>query len=320
MTTVPKRVEVTPRPTSQARASAARFPNWKGFEVAPRGQLLRQVVDLDAPMGIAYERSIGFHKDFHTHDRHMLVAPRGACRMEVRTERLRETFVVDARSVLVVPKDVVHDDTAVSVVYDTLALYPSDTRIEEMGSENGFTSGELERLGKACVKLVRSPWLDDLIGRYFLERVLGHQAAVGSGYYLEKQILNEVARLLIPRARAENPSDDSDHRGDCLDLFERAVTFVEGNLFEALDLAAICHAVRASESSVLRAFRGALGVTPKQYIKNRRLDEAASLLRGADLRVSDVALLIGYEDLSAFGKAFRARFRCSPADYRRVTD
>ena len=53
------------------------FPQWKGFERAPEGHLLDQLVDLSGPMGIAHERSVGFHKDFHRHDRPMIVAPRG---------------------------------------------------------------------------------------------------------------------------------------------------------------------------------------------------------------------------------------------------
>ncbi|PYN71282.1 MAG: hypothetical protein DMD90_00135, partial [Candidatus Rokuibacteriota bacterium] len=36
-------------------------------------------------MGIAYERSVGFYKDAHTHDRPMLVMPRGSCVVKVRT-------------------------------------------------------------------------------------------------------------------------------------------------------------------------------------------------------------------------------------------
>src|SRR5437016_5328100 len=36
-------------------------------------------------MGIAYERSVGFYKDAHAHDRPMLVMPRGSCVVKVRT-------------------------------------------------------------------------------------------------------------------------------------------------------------------------------------------------------------------------------------------
>ena len=43
------------------------FPQWRGFESAPHGHLLDQIVDLSGPMGIAYERSVGFYKDVHTH-------------------------------------------------------------------------------------------------------------------------------------------------------------------------------------------------------------------------------------------------------------
>ena len=46
-----------------------KYIQWKGFEIAPEGCLLDQVIDLSTEMGIAYERSCGFYKDYHVHER-----------------------------------------------------------------------------------------------------------------------------------------------------------------------------------------------------------------------------------------------------------
>ncbi len=58
--------------------------------------------------------------------------------------------------------------------------------------------------------------------------------------------------------------------------------------------------------------------TPSAYIMDRRLDLAAERLRGSVARgaVTQVALSVGFNDLTHFGRAFRRRFGVNPSDYR----
>jgi len=54
------------------------------------------------------------------------------------------------------------------------------------------------------------------------------------------------------------------------------------------------------------------------YLRDVRLEHAAALLRTAKggVSIGNTALACGYADLSAFGKAFRARFGASPTEWR----
>jgi AraC-like DNA-binding protein len=290
------------------------YPQWKGFERSPEGLLLRQYVELDGQMGIAYERSVGFFKDMHTHSRLMLVAPRGACRMDVRTPEPVEEYPVDARTVLLVPAGLNHDDLGTSVVYDTMALYPSEDFLAVIAAECGLSSEQVTSLAGEMRTLRRSPWLDDILERYFCERVLGCAAADGSQELLEKQIMHEVVRIVfeldIDQPQESLPSSAGDTVG-------RALMFIEGNLFEPLDIGRVCAAARVSESTLLRAFKREVGQTPSAYVRQRRLDEAARLLGAGDHKVGDVALLIGYEDIGAFARAFKDRFGVAPSGFGR---
>ena len=89
-----------------------------GFSKSVVGKPLEQILILDSPMGIAYERAIGFEKENHLHDRHMLVCPRKACRMQVSTRD--GTIKIDSTQVLWMPMGLEHDDSSISVIYDTL--------------------------------------------------------------------------------------------------------------------------------------------------------------------------------------------------------
>ncbi len=288
------------------------FPQWKGFERSPEGLLLRQVVELDDRMGIAYERSVGFFKDMHTHSRLMLVAPRGACRMTVRTQKPAE-YPIDSRTVLLVPADLLHDDLGTSVVYDTMALYPDLELLAEIATECSLTDEQATALRGEMRTIRRSPWLEDILERYFCDRVLGIQTATGSQPLLEKQILHEVVRIAFDLAPSKQPDDVAGVAAG--ETIGRALIFIEGNLFEPLDIARLCAIAHASESTLLRAFKREVGQTPAAYVRQRRLDEAARLLVAGDHNVGDIALLIGYEDIGAFTRAFKDRFGMPPRDY-----
>ena len=66
----------------------------------------------------------------------------------------------------------------------------------------------------------------------------------------------------------------------------------------------------------LRLFAQVLGVTPHQYLIRSRLRRAARLLADGARSISDVALDVGFEDLSNFTRSFRAEFGASPREFR----
>ena len=66
----------------------------------------------------------------------------------------------------------------------------------------------------------------------------------------------------------------------------------------------------------LRTFEHATGTTPHQYVVRTRLRLAAQRLADAPVKVIDVALDCGFEDVSNFNRAFRAEFGASPRAYR----
>ena len=58
-----------------------------------------------------------------------------------------------------------------------------------------------------------------------------------------------------------------------------------------------------------------LGRSFSQILLELRMERAVSLLRGTDLPISEIALMVGYSSNSNFYKAFRAYFHASPREY-----
>jgi AraC family transcriptional regulator len=68
----------------------------------------------------------------------------------------------------------------------------------------------------------------------------------------------------------------------------------------------------------LRLFAKVTGVTPHQYLVRTRLRRAARLLADGGLGVTEVALEVGFEDLSNFVRSFRRAAGTSPGGFRRA--
>jgi transcriptional regulator GlxA family with amidase domain len=151
--------------------------------------------------------------------------------------------------------------------------------------------------------------------RYFAERVLKNAPASQRRNALEDQILDEIFRLSFGATGLPAREVDKDEHQN---VTERGIQFIEANLFSALSSREIAVYCRTSVASLFRVFKKDLGRTPFDYVRERRLDEAFQLLKGKRYSVSDVALLVGYEDLSAFSKAFKKKFRKNPSDVLKV--
>jgi AraC-like DNA-binding protein len=86
-----------------------------------------------------------------------------------------------------------------------------------------------------------------------------------------------------------------------------------------VDLGDVASEVGLSPFHFLRLFRGALGVTPHQYLVRARIRNAARLLAGGERSISDIALDVGFADLSNFVRTFRRAAGVSPRAFRKLS-
>ena len=266
---------------------------WTGFEQPPSGKLLRQFVSLEGPMGLAYERSLGFYKAPHVHDRTMWVLPRGSCRMTISTEDL--SLELDQRNVTQIPAGLLHDDKAVSTVYDTVALYPADGLLEELGQRPESPE---------TWQRPRTVWLDELVNRYFAIRLFDPSFPQADREALER----EIVRAALGASTARPPAESHE--------LERLMGYIETHLFQAIDVQHLARWAGMSATTLNRRFRAVYKTSPYAYIRARRLDEAEALLAVGQHQVQEVALLVGYEDTASFSKAYRKHFGRAPTDRR----
>ena len=165
--------------------------------------------------------------------------------------------------------------------------------------------------------LARTRWIDELVHRYVFERTVCERDASHAARFLEAELVKEVYFLGLEQI--ENRTRTSVlYEGESVAMKARA--WIEQHLFEPFHGAALARHCGASESTVLRAFRKELGVSPFGYVRRRRLEEALALLESGRYGVTEVAARVGYENSSAFAVAFRQQFGTAPSSKRRVHD
>ena len=96
----------------------------------------------------------------------------------------------------------------------------------------------------------------------------------------------------------------------------RSVDYIEENLKESLCLKEIAEKAFLSEFYFHRLFHLLIGDSPGEYIKKRRLYEAALVLKEQEAKVIDVALDYGYQSPEAFSRAFSKLFGFSPVEMK----
>ena len=78
------------------------------------------------------------------------------------------------------------------------------------------------------------------------------------------------------------------------------------------ELAALCN---ISEVYMRKIFISKFGITPKEYIINKRINHAKQLLRSGQFSVSNTAFLCGYCEPSHFSHEFKRIVGVSPSEY-----
>ena len=101
-----------------------------------------------------------------------------------------------------------------------------------------------------------------------------------------------------------------------LPALRRARDLIDRDYAERLDLDAMAGEAGYSRFHFARAFSAAYGETPRAYLTRRRIERAKTLLRSANLSVTEICFLVGFASLGSFSARFRELVGSSPSQYR----
>jgi AraC family transcriptional regulator len=97
----------------------------------------------------------------------------------------------------------------------------------------------------------------------------------------------------------------------------RIIRHVDANLTDRLSIVQLAALVRLSTGHLCRAFKANLGCSPHEYVIQRRIVRAKSLMLQTGMSLAQVALECGLADQAHLSRLFRRRVGMSPSAWRR---
>ncbi len=93
---------------------------------------------------------------------------------------------------------------------------------------------------------------------------------------------------------------------------------IQTQLFSNFSVGELAALAGLSISSFKRKFQLLFNDTPANFMKEKKLDKAESLLKYSDYSVSEICFQIGFSDISHFSRAFKKRNKLSPLAFRKT--
>lgn len=182
-----------------------------------------------------------------------------------------------------------------------------------------------------CLNLVIDPWfaeppLEPLLGE---DIPRGWQVAdfTGGGADLlrlaeefagarpggDKIVESLLTCALVEFARQVTGGTEAAPPGRRSDGLQRALFYVQQHFREPLTLAQVAAQAYLSPNYFSERFHARTGVPFQTYLQDCRLRFARSLIAATELSISEVASAAGFNSLSHFGRAYRARYGSRPS-------
>lgn len=174
----------------------------------------------------------------------------------------------------------------------------------ETVSDKGYEPREIEQVPGMKVVAWDEPFTDAVLG---LVRLLDDPVALkvlGKG---------KIREVMFTLARGEAGGLLRRNVGASRDVF-RVLNYIKENLSEPITLQDLVKRAGMSKAVLHRKFKAATTLSPLQFIKALRLNEAAMMI-ASGTNVGLAAQQVGYESSSQFSREFRRQFGNSPRQW-----
>ena len=205
---------------------------------------------------------------------------------------------------------------------------PANVRIEEASKEKpyysiiiNFTLEQIydvikelnDDLQESKNKILQKSLCFDVLDDFLLEplfRLLKLSQRKDNVEFLSNLILKEIIYILLQR--------NSDFfkqyvlEGNIANQIVKAITEIKDNFSQSINMKNLSKNIGMSESSLYNNFKKITTMSPLQFQKKIRLEEAKQMLINQNLDAAQVAFEVGYESPSQFNREYSRMFGMSP--------
>ena len=100
-------------------------------------------------------------------------------------------------------------------------------------------------------------------------------------------------------------------------ILDGIATFIENNYSDNVTRDRLAKRACMNKCKFSKVFNKRFGRNIKDYLNNIRMKKAAELLDNRDLRITDIALSVGFGSIEHFTRVFKKTYNLSPREYRK---
>lgn len=178
-------------------------------------------------------------------------------------------------------------------------------KADQMLKEIGVTSSS---------KIYHTDNLDQLCA-VFYDMLYTHHPEKNVRVHLEACLTNILALSKNPEPKKKS-SDAGGHYSAHQKYIDTALQFIEENKGKKIKIEEISQAVGLNENYFRNLFKKELGVSPLNYLIEKRIESAATLLKSSNYAISEIAEFVGFRDYRQFSELFKKKTGISPSAYR----
>lgn len=123
--------------------------------------------------------------------------------------------------------------------------------------------------------------------------------------------LNGIMQILISRFLK-----DADFSNYDKDQFELVLKYIDENFTRKITIKDLALIVNLNEVYFSSRFKKVFGMSPSQYILNKKITHAMYLLKNSELLIKEISYKIGFDDELYFSRIFKNKTGLSPKLFR----
>jgi AraC family transcriptional regulator len=207
---------------------------------------------------------------------------------------------------------------------DIMILPPGTNCLATVQSGTEFTSSYLTPAALALAEdgayekseIIPRPAIRDVKLRHLLSLLqLELNSGLASGPLFGESLGIALAAHLLRHYAA--PVRMREYRGGMPRYrLRRTIDYIQSNLGTNLSVAELAANAQMSRYHFCHLFKRSTGLSPHSYITRERIMRARQMLREKQLRLVDIALMLGFTDHSHFTRTFRQLVGVTPMAYQ----
>lgn len=102
------------------------------------------------------------------------------------------------------------------------------------------------------------------------------------------------------------------------DRIHKTLAYIHKNIHSSITIDELSQRLYVSKDHFIRLFKSKVGITPSQYINQKKIEKAQLILVTNDVSIKSIALSLAFDDQSYFNRLFKKIAGLTPQEYRDI--